>query len=219
MTSARRAAVRGWKVADPIKVHEALCVVMAAVQAVGKDGRVDIERGPKYSFRGVDQVVNAVGPVLREHGCSLRPSKILDKQYREFETKGGGFSHHCVVEVEYTFTGPAGDSLTCSALGEASDYGDKATPKAMSVAWRTAQIQLFCIPTDEPDPDEHVVERAAPEPSPSVVAQRTLLAAVRSKRTDLDKAGQEKEARRIWDEHEQDPKRLPEMTAAIEGAS
>jgi hypothetical protein len=30
----------------------------------------------------------------------------------------------------------------------------------MSVAFRTALLQALCLPTDEPDPDEHVYERA-----------------------------------------------------------
>ena len=38
-------------------------------------------------------------------------------------------------------------------IGEAGDSGDKATPKAMSVALRTALLQTLMLPTDEPDPD------------------------------------------------------------------
>ena len=34
------------------------------------------------------------------------------------------------------------------------DSGDKATAKAMSVAFRTALLQVFFLPTDEKDPDE-----------------------------------------------------------------
>ena len=36
---------------------------------------------------------------------------------------------------------------------ESWDTGDKAMPKAMSVAMRTALIQALALPTDEPDPD------------------------------------------------------------------
>jgi hypothetical protein len=198
-----------------VKVHEALSAVMADVQAVGKGGRADLGNGKGYSFRGVDDVVNAVGPALREHGCSLRPTRILDKQYHEFETRGGGISHRCVVEVEYTFTGPEADELTCSAPGEAADYGDKATPKAMAVAWRTAQIQLFCIPTDEPDPDLHNVERAPAVDESARVAQRTLLAEVKTAGPDLDADGAAKRAREVWDKFGQDPKRLTEMIAEV----
>jgi hypothetical protein len=43
------------------------------------------------------------------------------------------------------------------------DSGDKATAKAMSVAYRTALLQVLCLPTDEPDPDSHTYERAPVE--------------------------------------------------------
>lgn len=203
-----------------MKVHEALSAVMADVRAVAKDGKVDIERGPKFNFRGVDHVVNAVGPVLRQHGCSLRPTSVLDKQYREFETKGGGVSHHCTVEVEYTFTGPEGDALTCTALGEAADYGDKATAKAMAVAWRIAQIQLFCLPTDEPDPDEHIVERAAPEPiDPAKAAWRALRVETASRFPAVDDDLRKQIAQKAWDACGKDPKRLTEMFDGLEAAA
>jgi hypothetical protein len=41
------------------------------------------------------------------------------------------------------------------------DSGDKAVPKAMSVAFRTALLQALALPTDEPDPDASTYERAA----------------------------------------------------------
>lgn len=196
-----------------MKVHEALSAVMADVQAVGKGGKVEIKGRPGYSFRGIDAVVNAVGPALREHGVIVLP-KVLDKRYRDFETSNGNLQHECVVEVEYRFIGPEGDELACSAVGEAADSGDKATPKAMSVAFRTALLIALCIPTDQPDPDEHQVERAAPSIA-AVSAQRTLLAEVGTRRPDLDDDGQRLLARQIWDENDQDPKRLTQMLEAI----
>ena len=122
---------------------------MADVRAVGKDGYNE-QQG--FSFRGVDGVVNAVGPALREHGVLVTP-RVLDKSYRDFETSRGALMHECIVEVEYTFTGPEGDTLVGSSLGESADSGDKGTAKAMSVAYRTWWLQALCIPTDEPDPD------------------------------------------------------------------
>ena len=56
---------------------------------------------------------------------------------------------HVTVVVAYTFTAPDGSSIVTSAAGEAMDSGDKATPKAMSVAYRTALLQALCLPTDE----------------------------------------------------------------------
>src|SRR5690606_40176303 len=55
---------------------------------------------------------------------------------------------------------PAGDTSECVSIGEAMDSGDKATPKAMSVAMRVALLQALCIPTDEPDVDSQSYERS-----------------------------------------------------------
>jgi hypothetical protein len=68
------------------------------------------------------------------------------------------------VVVEYTITGPGGDTMTAAAAGQASDSGDKAVPKAMSVAYRTVLLQALCIPAGDPDPDSQVHERASAPP-------------------------------------------------------
>ena len=54
-----------------MKVHEALAKVMDEVRAVEKRDR---NTHQNFSFRGVDAVVNAVGPVLRKHGVVVMPS-------------------------------------------------------------------------------------------------------------------------------------------------
>jgi hypothetical protein len=50
------------------------------------------------------------------------------------------------------------------------DWGDKGTPKAMSVAFRTFLLQALTIPTDEAEPDAQVYERdrgqTEPDPAP-----------------------------------------------------
>jgi hypothetical protein len=65
------------------------------------------------------------------------------------------------VKVTYTFIGASGDSIKATVVGEAMDSGDKATAKAMSVAFRTALLQALSLPTDEPDPDATSYERSS----------------------------------------------------------
>ena len=144
---------------DKPSIYEALADVMGDVRAVHKDGT-----NPKqgYKFRGIDGVVNAVGPVLRKHRVIVVP----DVRTFDYGTVHVGSNQtpmgHARVVVAYTFHGPAGDHIVSSAAGEAFDSGDKATPKAMSVAFRTALLQALALPTDEPDPDATSYERAAP---------------------------------------------------------
>ena len=142
---------------DALPVHAALSAVMGDVQAVRKGDRNEAQG---FRFRGVDAVVNAVGPALRTHGVIVLP-RVLARHTETYQTSKGATMRNVAVEVEFTFVGPDGSTLTCSALGEAADAGDKATPKAHSVAFRTALLQALCIPTDEPDPDASTHERSA----------------------------------------------------------
>lgn len=136
-------------------VYAALAAVMADVRAVGKDGWNDHN---KFKFRGIDAVMDAVGPALRKHGVVATPH--LEKiTYEVVTTTKDKAQTACRVIVKYIFTGPAGDTIQCVVPGEAWDSSDKATAKAMSVAYRTALIQALCLPTGEPDPDSYTYER------------------------------------------------------------
>jgi hypothetical protein len=137
-------------------IIEALLAVMGDVQAVGKDGR-NTEQG--YNFRGIDAVVNAVGPAFRTHGVIAVPVKSVSN-YRDVLTSKGKPSRECTVTVTYRFYGPAGDYIDSEAPGESMDFGDKGTAKAMSVAYRILLLQALCIPTDDVDPDASSYERA-----------------------------------------------------------
>ena len=138
-------------------IQTQLAAVMADVQSVAKRDRNDHQ---KFNFRGIDAVLNAVGPALRKHGVVVMPH-VESWTFEPVEVgQKRSLMGHALVHVTYTFVGPEGDHLTCSVLGEAMDSGDKAVPKAMSVAFRTALLQALALPTDEPDPDASSYERA-----------------------------------------------------------
>lgn len=135
---------------EPMKVHEAITAVMTKVRAVGKDQQ-NQQQG--FNFRGIDATVNALSPVMREVGLTVRPV-LVSKERGHATTNRGGTMNTVEVVVDYVFTGPGGDSITARTPGEAFDNGDKATAKAMSVAFRTALLQTFALPTQDSDPDE-----------------------------------------------------------------
>lgn len=160
-------------------VTQALSAVMEDVQAVRKDNR-NAQQG--YVFRGIDAVMNAVGPVLRKHKVVIVPESV-EPHYRDAMTTTGKPAREVTVLVTYRAYGPAGDSITIQSAGESLDSGDKGTPKAMSVAYRTALLQALTIPTDEPDPDSFSYERAPaeparPKPGPQTEAQRKRMHAL-----------------------------------------
>lgn len=138
-------------------VYSALSAVMADVGAVKKG---DFNEGQRFNFRGIDAVVNAVSPALRKHGIVVTP-KIESIDYGTVEIgRNRTPMGHVRVVVTYTFHHVSGGSVTATVPGEAMDSGDKATAKAMSVAFRTALLQALSLPTDEPDPDAQSYERA-----------------------------------------------------------
>lgn len=173
---------------SPPAVHTAWAAVMAEVRAVGKNDRV--KTGPaQFNFRGIDGVLNAVGPIFRKHGVYVAPIGVDILATEHNPTKSGGKMKDVTISVTWRVTGPAGDTWTGVSLGEGSDAGDKAISKAHSVAYRTFLIQSLALPTDEPDPDHTIYERAN-EAAPKDWGP--FLAAAESKTT-------EEELREIWD--------------------
>lgn len=141
------------------EIYAALAAVMADVSSVAKRDRNSQQN---FNFRGIDAVVNAVGPVLRKHGVIVAPN-VERVDYVSVQSKSGGVGTVCRVLATYSFYAPDGSSLDCRVSAEAADWGDKATPKAMSVAFRTALLQALALPTDDPDPDSQTYEFAGHE--------------------------------------------------------
>lgn len=142
-------------------IFAAMHEVMKSVQAVAKRDR---NTHQNFSFRGIDSVVNALGPAFREHGVIVTPN-VREVTYEKVHTTQNKPVTACRILANFTFYAVAdGSSIVSTVAGEAYDSGDKATPKAMSVAFRTALLETFSLPTDEPDPDSQTYEQARPNP-------------------------------------------------------
>lgn len=151
---------------DTRTIHARMADAMSAISAVAKS---DPNQSQNFNFRGIDAVLNTVGPVLREHKIVLLP--VADPPTLDtYQTRNGATMTHAILPVTIRFCGPEGDEVECRVIGEAADAGDKVLSKAHSVALRIALLQVFAIPTDEPDPDASSHERA-PAPDPDREAQ------------------------------------------------
>lgn len=166
-----------------MKVHEAITEVMRSVPVVKKEDR---NASQNFNFRGIDGVLNAVGPAMRKHGLVVLPS-VVTHDTKSVTTRSGAVMNFVTLLVKYTFVGPEGDTMDVLVPGESADAGDKAYSKAMSVALRTALLQTLSIPTDEKDPDSETIERAS---SQTTARERTApparTAAKRSPKTEAD---------------------------------
>lgn len=129
------------------KVYAAISAVQKALcsEGIGKD-RKNQQQG--YAFRGIDDVYNALSPILANNGLCILP-RILTRSVSEHPTKSGGNLFYVTVEAEFDLVAASdGSKHTIRTFGEAMDSGDKATNKAMSAAYKYACMQAFAIPTE-----------------------------------------------------------------------
>ena len=139
-----------------MKVYKAINAVQSELSSVGitKDRRN--MQGSGYNFRGIDDVYNAIAPLLAKHSLCILP-RVLTRECVERASKSGGALFYVTVEVEFDFvSADDGSKHTVKTFGEAMDSGDKATNKAMSAAYKYAAFQAFSIPTEaDNDADAH----------------------------------------------------------------
>lgn len=168
-----------------------MSAVYKAISAVAKDmSKVGISKDKRnqqqgFQFRGIDDVYNALSPALVKHGLVILP-RIIERTVTERTTAKGGVLFYVVVKAEFDFVAIEDDSKhTVTTYGEAMDSGDKATNKAMSIAYKYAAFQAFCIPTEETaqDPDSQVHN-----PSPQTLDQ--ILADFTAQATDCQSAAE-----------------------------
>lgn len=140
-------------------IYQLIGKAIGMIGAIGKD-KVNSQQGFKY--RGIDQVYNALNPVMAELGIFFCP-EVIDQKREERVTKNGAVLTYTLLTIRFTAYAPDGSSVSMTVVGEGMDSGDKSSNKAMSVAMKYAMFQLFCIPTEEmKDPDADVYQDILP---------------------------------------------------------
>lgn len=160
-------------------IYEAIAAVMADVGAVGKTSK-NTQQG--FMFRGIDAVMNALNPAMVKHRIFVVP-EILEQTREERQSSRGAALIYSICKIKYTFYADDGSSVSAVVIGEGMDSGDKATNKAMSIAFRYACFQVFCIPTEEmrdADPDRESPEVAD---TPKAAQKQSRQTAAEAQRT------------------------------------
>lgn len=145
------------------KIFGLIGQAMQMIGAVGKDSRNEQQ---KFMYRGIDAVMNALNPVMSKLGLFLCPEVLEQTREERTSIKKDSYGNertstllYSILKIKYTLYAPDGSNVSCVVIGEGMDSGDKASNKAMSVAFKYAAFQLFCIPTEEMiDPDAEVHE-------------------------------------------------------------
>lgn len=154
---------------------EKLLSVYKAISAVSNELLIGIAKNSKnqqqgFMFRGIDSVYNTLAPILVKHHLIILP-RMIDRSVVEKVTNKGTQMSYVSVKAEFDFVCSEDGSMhTVATYGEASDSGDKATNKAMAIAYKYAAFQTFCIPTEDtsqdPDAEAHVFVRQGFQQSP-----------------------------------------------------
>lgn len=124
----------------------------------------------QYLYRSIDDVQRRLAPLLAKHGLCVLPRVV---RRESVDCTGFGDlalrSVRLLVAFDLVSTRD-GSRHRVSGWGEALDPSDKGTAKAMSAAYKSAMIHLFCIPSNSDDPEREslklkrtTVEREPPQ--------------------------------------------------------
>jgi ERF superfamily len=146
------------------KIFQAILAVKRhlASEGVGKNQK-NAQQG--YSFRGIDDIMNAMAAPLVNAGITVVPN-VLSRTQDVFITDSKKRVTSVALDTEFRFVADDGSYMTARIQSEASDYADKATNKAISFGLKYAFISVFNIPVvgaddgDFESPGNEVVDQS-----------------------------------------------------------
>lgn len=202
--------------AAPLQHASLVAAISAVMDEIGSVKKEQRNENQRYMFRGIDAVVNAASPVFRRHGVIVFPT-LVDIAYDAVAARNGGAMTHVKVIVDYTFRHADSDeALTVRVPGESMDSGDKATPKAMSVAFRIALLQALALPTDEADPESQTYERGVPgQQAPAQPSAETRFRRAGEAIDNARNAGEVARLREVVEQYDRDGTFTPEQAGTL----
>ena len=121
-------------------IYKALAGVIADVGSVAKD-KVNRQQG--FKFRSIDDVYNALHPALAKNKVVIIPRVLERKCEVVGKTKNGTDMIKVICKVKFGFYAEDGSNEEAIIYGEGIDTGDKATNKAMAIAYKYACFQVY----------------------------------------------------------------------------
>lgn len=143
----------------PSMIYKKIADVMRDLDAVDKLQR---NTQQSYSFRGIDDVYNALHPLLAKHGVFTVPEVLEDRTEDRVSQKGGVLIYR-ILKIQFYFFAEDGSCVNAIVVGEGMDSGDKASNKAMAAAHKYALVQVFAIPTKEAKDSENESHEVKPK--------------------------------------------------------
>lgn len=142
------------------------------ISAISKEaGPLAAEKagGVPFAFRGINAVVDKLAPLLNKYEVITVP-EVLEHKVTS-NPSGNKVVTTTEILAHYHFYAPDGSKVTATTAGLANDYADRSSAQAQSVAFRTALLQTFTLPSSDPEPEQTGVEREAPSAQPVAAAK------------------------------------------------
>lgn len=157
-------------------IYGRICQAMREVEHIGKKKQ---SSGVNYAFRSIEDVMNAVHPVLVRNKLFIVP-QVVNLTTNIFQ-KGGGQPNtavkqqfQAILEMKYRVYTDDGSFIEGGTAAESVDYSDKATQQAGSYCFKDFILRFLCVPTVEvqKDGDGEQPDRQgfSPAPAPSAAA-------------------------------------------------
>lgn len=141
--------------------------IITALNAAYKEcGYVQKQKteGLKYKFASETAFIEALRPVLIDHGIVVFQSNVEVVTTEGYKTNNGNTMNRIIAKFEFTFAHTSGEFIKVTALGEGADSGDKTAPKCNTGALKYALRQTLLIETgDDPDATPSETQQRAKE--------------------------------------------------------
>ena len=100
-----------------------------------------------YAFRSIDEVMNAINPLLEKYKLIIS-IKVIDRKVTPVTSAKGtpGFAAEVLIDLNVT---DGIETLTTQEWALSVDYSDKAPTQAMSMAYKYALIRMFVVTTKD----------------------------------------------------------------------
>ena len=157
------------------QIHELIPKVRESVGSIVKGKR---NEGQGYSFRGIDDVLNTVGPALTEHKITSSVEVVsFSEEVQKTEDPNSVPLGDAIraksklrwvtfarIHLRVKLAAPDGTFVTMEGIGSATDHnGDKAMNKAHSAAYKYALTLGLCIPVSDRDLDDSDHDQRTPD--------------------------------------------------------
>jgi hypothetical protein len=149
-----------------MNLWQKLAAITGDVGSIAKDGQ---NREQKYSFIEYAAVAGQLRGLFAKYHVVCIPH-MKDREATEFSSRSGAKGLAVTIHFEFVFKNAdkPEEQETIEWIGEAADYGDKATNKAATGALKYCLMRTFNVSEKgDEDPDSTTVEHIAQRQEPA----------------------------------------------------